>query len=243
MPYYNYNSESNDQWIEFLEIAKKLKVSIVVIEKEINNIKTLHEDDFEIILEDEDLSPFLNKKYKNALEHNEEVAQIKLTFNYNDICYRFFINSEWYIDYRLVLEVIENLDEADDNSPIENVNSISNQGFYPERLSETEIEDYSRKIIDHPEFIINSKSKNHREEFIKRVLKEILGVSYNESTHFYWPFVRRVEALFEIEIKPKIDSDLKFKVLDLKKQGFRKVEIRSKLDISDGMVDRFFHME
>lgn len=241
--YYNYNNESNDEWIDFLEIAKKLKVNIIVIEKEINVIKTLYEEDFEIILEEEDLSPFLKKKYENALEHNDYIAQLKLTFNYNDICYRFLIKSEWYLDYILALEVIENLTELDNSLPIDNVNSISPHRFYPERLSEMEIEDYSRKIIDNSEFIVNSKSKNHREDFTKRVLKEILGDSFNESSHFYWPVVRRVEALFEIEIKPKIESDIKAKVLDLKKQGFKKVAIRSKLDISEGMVDRFFNME
>lgn len=243
MNYYNYTNESNDQWIDFLEIAKKLNVNIIVIEKEINIIKTLYEEEFEIILEEEDLSPFLKKKYENALEHNNEIAQLKLVFNYNDVCYRFLINSEWHLDYHLALEVIENLNESDNISPIDNIDSISTQKFYPERLSETEIEDYSRKIIDHSEFINNSKSKNHREDFTKRVLKEILGVSYNDSSYFYWPVIRRVEALFEIEIKPKIEFDIKSKVLELKKLGFKKVEIRSKLNISEGMIDRFFHME
>lgn len=242
MPYYNYNKKSNDEWIDFLEIAKKLKVNIIVIETVINNIKTLYENDFEIILEEEDLIPFLKKKYENALEHNDEIAQIKLTFNYNDICYRFLINSEWYVDYHLALDVIENLDEVDSNSPNDYDNSIPSQEIYPKRLSEIEIEEYSRKIINDPD-IINSRSKNHREDFTKRVLKEILGDSFNESSNFYWPVVRRVEALFEIEIKPKIELDIKSKVLELKKQGFKKVEIRSKLDISEGMVDRFFHME
>jgi hypothetical protein len=55
--------------------------------------------------------------------------------------------------------------------------------------------------------------------------------------------VRNVEALFEIEIKPKIELEIKNKVLELKKQGYKKVEIRSKLDISRGLVDRFYDME
>lgn len=242
MPYYIYNKESNDEWIDFLEIAKKLKVNIVVIEMVINFIKTLHEDDFEIILEEEDLSQFLKKKYENALEHNDEIAQIKLTFNYNDICYRFLINSEWYIDYSLALDVIENPDKVD-SSPNDYENSIPSQEIYQSRLSEKEIEEYSRIIIFREDFIINAKSRNSRENFSKKVLKEILGDDYNESFYFYYPVVRSVEALFEIEIKPKIELDIKTKVLELKKQGCKKVEIRSKLDISRGLVDRFFDME
>jgi hypothetical protein len=242
IPYYNYNKESNDEWIDFLEIAKKLNVNIVVIEKVINNIKTLHEDEFEIILNEEDLNPYLKKKYENALEHDDEIALIKLTFNYNDFCYRFIINSEWYVDYQLALDVIENSDEVNISTTNDYDNSIPSQKIYPKRLSEIEIEEYSRKIINYPD-IINLRSKNHREDFTKRVLKEILGDSFNESPYFYWPVLRRVEALFEIEIKPQIELDIKSKVLELKKQGFKKVEIRSKLDISEGMVDRFFHME
>lgn len=242
MPYYNYNKESNDEWIDFLEIAKKLKVNIIVIEMVINFIKTLHEDDFEIILEEEGLSQFLKKKYENALEHNDEIAQIKLTFNYNHICYRFLINSEWYIDYSLALDVIENPDEVD-SSPNDYENSIPSQEIYQSRLSEKEIEEYSRIIIFREDFIINAKSRNSRENFSKKVLKEILGDDFNESFYFYYPVVRSVEALFEIEIKPKIELDIKTKVLELKKQGCKKVEIRSKLDISRGLVDRFFDME
>lgn len=242
MPYYNYNMESNDEWIDFLEIVKKLKVNIIVIEIVINNIKTLYEDDFEIIFEEKDLNPFLKKKYENAIEHDDEIAQIKLTFNYNDICYRFLMNSEWYIDYYFALDVVKNPDEVDSGSQNNYDNSINSKEVYPKRLSEIEIEEYSIKIVENPDFI-NSKSKNLREDFTKRVLKEMLGDLYNDSSYFYWPVVRRVEALFEIQVKPKIESKIKSKVLELKKQGFKKVEIRSKLDISDGMVDRFFHME
>ena len=240
---YNYNKESNDEWIDFLGIAKKLNVNIIVIEKVINNIKTLYEDDFEIILEEEDLSPLLKKRYENALKHTDEIAQIKLTFSYNDICYRFLINSEWYIDYHLALAIIEDSDEVDSSSPSDNENSIPSQEIYQNRLSEKEIEDYSRNIILREDFIINAKSRNSRENFSKKVLKEILGDDYNESFYFYYPVVRSVEALFEIEIKPKIELDIKTKVLELKKQGCKKVEIRSKLDISRGLVDRFFDME
>jgi hypothetical protein len=243
MSYYNYSKESNDEWIDFLEIAKKLKVNIVVIEKVINNIKTLHENDFEIILNEEDLNPYLKKKYENALEHEDEIALIKLTFNYNDICYRFIINSEWYIDYSLALTLFENSDEVDINSSSDNVNSIFPKELYQKRLSEKEIEDYSRNIILREDFIINAKSKNSRENFSKKALKEILGDDYNESFYFYYPVVRNIEALFEIEIKPIIELEIKTKVLELKKQGYKKVEIRSKLDISRGLVDRFYDME
>lgn len=242
MTYYNYDNESNHEWIDFLEIAKKLKVNIIVVEKVINNIKTLYEDDFEIILE-RDLSPFLKKKYENALEHNDEIAQIKLTFNYNDICYRFLINSEWYIDYTLALSEIEDSDEEDVSSPKDYDNSFNSQTVYPKRFSEKEIEDYSRNILSREDFIINAKSRNSRENFSKKVLKEISGDDYNESFYFYYPVVRNVEALFEIEIKPKIELEIKNKVLELKKQGYKKVEIRSKLDISRGLVDRFYDME
>jgi hypothetical protein len=242
MTYYNYDNESNHEWIDFLEIAKKLKVNIIVVEKVINNIKTLYEDDFEIILE-RDLSPFLKKKYENALEHNDEIAQIKLTFNYNDICYRFLINSEWYIDYTLALSEIEDSDEEDVSSPKDYDNSFNSQTVYQKRFSEKEIEDYSRNILSREDFIINAKSRNSRENFSKKVLKEISGDDYNESFYFYYPVVRNVEALFEIEIKPKIELEIKNKVLELKKQGYKKVEIRSKLDISRGLVDRFYDME
>jgi hypothetical protein len=240
LPYYNYDKESNDEWIDFLEIAKKLKVNIIVIAKAINTIKTLYRDEFEIILENENLSSFLKKKYENAIEHDNEIAQIKLTFNYDDICYRFIINSEWYSDYQLALAEIENTDDIESSSNDDHNNS---QEIYQKRLSEIKIEEYSRKIISHEDFIINANSRNNRENYSKKVLKEILGDEYIDSYYIYFPVFRSVEALFETEIKPKIELEIKNKVLELKKQGFKKVEIHSKLDISRSMVDRFFNME
>ena len=38
---YSYEKESNNDWSKFLQLAKRLNVKIVVLEKEINLLKTL----------------------------------------------------------------------------------------------------------------------------------------------------------------------------------------------------------
>lgn len=234
---YSYEKESNNEWIKFLQIAKKINVNIMVLEKKINFLKTLYEDDFEILLSQDDLEQSTKKQYENALKYDGEIALIKLSFHYNEVCYEFTITSEWYIDYFFALTEVEESDDVDNQ-----ISNISSQENTPKRHSEQEIEDYSRKITEHDDFI-KAKSKIHREEITKKVLKEILGDKYNELPYFYWSVVRRTEGIFEIEIKPKIEFEIKQRVLELKSQGFKKVEIRSKLDISEGMVDRFYHIE
>jgi hypothetical protein len=53
----------------------------------------------------------------------------------------------------------------------------------------------------------------------------------------------RVDEIYESEIKPIQELEIKRKVLELKAQGVKKVEIRSRLNISLGMVDRFYYAD
>ena len=236
---YNYEKVSNNDWIKFLLIAKNLNVKIIVIEKEINLLNTLYEDDFEILLNEEDLEYDIKKQYENALAHDQEIALIKLSFHYNAICYMFSLTSEWFIDYHFALEEVEELDDDIENSSY-NLNSNSEQ--IVKRLTEQETEDYSRKVLEHEDFI-KAKSRFQKEEIIKKILKDILGEDFNDSPYYYWSVIRKTEEIYEMEIKPKIEMEIKQKVLELKAKGLKKVEIRSKLDISQGMVDRFYHMD
>jgi hypothetical protein len=243
---YSYEKESNNEWSKFLQIAKKLNVNIIVLEKEINLLKTLYDFVFEQIIEDVELDSRMKERYQNALAHDGEIALIKLTFHYNDICYKFSVTSDWYIDFHFASKEVE--EPSDDETEEDNSENRTSSVVNPQnetiqrRLSEQEVEEFARKAIENKEFI-KSKSRIQKQEIIKKMLKESLGEEYSESSYHYWNVIRRAEEIFEMEIRPKLESEIKQKVLELKAQGLKKVEIRSKLDISQGMVDRFYHME
>jgi hypothetical protein len=243
---YSYEKESNNDWNKFLQIAKKLNVNIVVLEKEINLLKTLYDFVFEQIIEDVELDSRMKERYQNALAHDGEIAMIKLTFHYNDICYKFSVISDWYIDFHFASKEVEEPSDnetEEDNSENRTFSAVNPQNeTISKRLSEQEIEEFARKAIENNEFI-KSKSRIQKQEIIKKMLKDSLGDEYSESSYHYWNVIRRAEKIFEMEVRPKLESEIKQKVLELKAQGLKKVEIRSKLDISQGMVDRFYHMD
>lgn len=231
---YQFERLSNLDWEEFLKIAKRLNVSLVVIEKELNFLKTFHEDLYNEICSDEDLDSRLKEKYQNAFEHENELALVTLTFHYEQICYRFEIRADWYYDYLLTSRRIDDLDDVNPNSSLQLNERI--------HLTEDEIEDFSRKIIAHEDFSLG-KNRAQKRDVIKKILKKILPPDYDETTLSYGRIIWRVDEIYESEIKPIHELEIKRKVLDLKAQGVKKVEIRSRLDISSGMVDRFYYAD
>jgi hypothetical protein len=231
---YQFERLSNLDWEEFLKIAKRLNVSLVVIEKELNFLKTFHEDLYNEICSDEDLDSRLKEKYQNAFEHENELALVILNFHYEQICYRFEIRADWYYDYLLTSRRIDDLDDVNPNSSLQLNERI--------HLTEDEIEDFSRKIIGHEDFALG-KNRAQKRDVIKKILKKILPPDYDETTMSYGRIIWRVDEIYESEIKPIHELEIKRKVLDLKAQGVKKVEIRSRLDISSGMVDRFYYAD
>jgi hypothetical protein len=231
---YEFERHSNSDWEEFLKIAKRLNVKLVVIQKDFNFLKTFHEEFFKDICSDEELDSRFKQKYQNALEHENELVLVTLTFHYEQICYRFEIKADWYGDYLLASTKLDDLDDINPNSSLQ-LNERN-------QLTEEDIEGFSRKIIGHEDFTLG-KNRAQKRDVIKKILKKILPPDYDESTMSFGRIIWRVDEIYESEIKPIQELEIKRKVLELKAQGVKKVEIRSRLNISLGMVDRFYYAD
>jgi hypothetical protein len=249
---YRYDKESNDEWINFLQITKKLNVKIITLQNEWNLLKTIHEDKL-LNIQNSDTLELLKDDITLALSHDDEIALVILSFFHNDICYEFKIPADWYHAYHRISILIDDPDDddfddddlddddLDDDSQTEGTTQFAHT-LRTNRLNNTDIEAISRRVIENDSFKM-TKSRIQNRAIINRIIAEIWEEQNTDNQFDFFNIRRKTEELYEVEIKPRLELEIKNKVQELKKQGLKKVEIRAKLDISQGMVDRFYHMD
>lgn len=214
---------SGQDFNDFLSIIKQLKIKIVIIEKDINEIKEFIDD--ENILEKigSDLLYIINEK-------NNQIASLKISFIYKGVCYFFKSRSEWYSDYRYVFLRIEEYEEEKDaiDFGLSNSDSID------------KIEYYARQIVNKDDFI---KSKNNliRREIVLKYLEELIDI--NQLKNILSDIIRRCYQIYNDEIKPKVDKEMLLNVLELKAKGLKKVEIQGRLGISEKILNNFYYKD
>lgn len=230
-----WEKTSDTDWETYIAVAKKSETKIIILDVIINDIDTEDEDivDYRQTLIDEELQ----KEYEDALKvikkKKGQVAFFTMSFFNNHVCYGYSHLSEWVEDYSIVCGAFSEENEEDDEY---DDNEFSN--LRPERLSEEKIEKLARKFISNEKYLA-AKNPVQRNEIIETLLKqETIGNPLNS-----WAVRRKAESIFETEIRPELDEEIRKKVLQLKSTGLKKIEIASKLNISSGMVNKFYYTE
>ena len=106
------------------------------------------------------------------------------------------------------------------------------------RIEDEKIEEIAWEIANTKEF---NEEKNNplRNRISDKLIKE--KYNYNDSEQIFWRIKNQAELLYIKEIKPLQDEEIKKQILKLKSDGLKKVEIVSKLNLSNGMVDKYYH--
>jgi hypothetical protein len=214
----------------FLATVKKTDAKIIVVDISYNDID---EDlsDFKESLEDEELIKEFEDAISIVRKTKGQIVDFTLSFFHNNVCYSYYDSAEWFDEYEIINDFICANDEEDEVPP--------KRELQPERLGDDKIEELARKIISIEKYI-NAKNPLQRSEIADSFIKqENLG----KDLYNIYTIKRKAESLFETEIRPKQEEEIKKKVLELKSQNFKKVEIASKLNISSGMVNKFYYTE
>lgn len=226
----SWSGSSNSEVEKYLATIKKTETQILIIDIRVNEID---ENDGEINQYQESLvDENLKKEFEDALKIVKKTKghlfEFTMCFFHNNVCYSYHDSSEWIDDYEIVLSSTGNTND-DDELPNSN----------PQRLNEDKIEELARELISNEKYI-TAKTPTQRSEIADGLLKpEDLGEhSFNK-----YSITRRAERLYETEIRPKLDEEIKKKILELKSKNIKKVEIASKLNISLGMVNKFYYAE
>lgn len=223
-------SQENN-WEKYLETAKRMGVNSIILDFNVNDFDAGSDEVIEYTSSlDKDVLKEFDKILKTVVNKNGHITDFNIVFISSGVAYKYTEEADWIEEYNLLEEFIylNNEDEEEDDD--------ENSRLVYERLSDQEIEDYSRKIIANKDYQTLLTPPQ------KRALNESLIREMNLSDS-KWSISSRINEIYEQEIRPKIESETKKKVLSLKKQGMKKVQIASKLNIGKSIVDKFFDSE
>jgi hypothetical protein len=220
----NWMPSDNSDWEKYLTVLKNAESRILTL--------TVRKNEFDDA--DEEISDYLEtldddekKDYNSAIatikKNKGQIAYFKLTFFNNNISYQYQQQSDWIGEYQTVYETYAFDDDDDDNEIDEN------------RLSDAEVEKAARKIISDKKYL-EAKDRFER----SRIANTLMRKDDIKNLHDTHGISGKAEEIFEAEIKPQQEAALRKQILDLKVKGLKKNEIRSKLKISSGVLDKYY---
>lgn len=226
----SWTKSQDTDWQKYLEASKRIGAKVIIVDVTINETDT---DNEEFIAYKESLEGADLREYEVALKVVEKnkghTVYFDLCFISDNVCYKYTHEANWIDDYILVLDAIGFMNDDDDDDG-------ENRSFQIERLSDEQIEEHARKIIANKKYQ-SAATPAQRSEVAETLIRQ------ENLPHSIWAVKRRINSLYEEEIKPKQEAEMRKKVLELKKQGLKKVQIGSKLNISSRMVDKYYHAD
>lgn len=220
-----------NDWEKFLQFIKITSTPILIVDIITNNLDINDENikDYREGLEDDELNDF-EKSIKVVKKNQGFIAYYELSFISDNVCYSYTHLTDWVDDFLIIQSVIEN----DENE----IDSKTPRLPKPIKLVDEQVESIARKVTSDEKYL-NANTPLVRSEIAKMIIEQE-GI-----TDFFnkYNVRRRVELIYETEIRPTLEKKIRENVLDLKLKGFKKVQIASKLGISSGMVDKFYNSD
>jgi hypothetical protein len=218
--------DQRKNWQHYLRIIKSLDIPLITVSTVVNDLDDaeFYQEKIDELAEDE-RNPYSAALAKLA-QHRGEVMQLQVHFFHQSVCYQFCLDASWYFDYQFLDKLYDFEDNDDEDDDFEPPAAV---------ITGEQIESIARSVIEKPAYL---KARNNVERI--RVLwnaKEMLDVPHRqrESVH------QKAEEIFQAEIFPKQEQALRAKILEMKKDGYKKGQIKAKLDITDNMLNRHYY--
>lgn len=209
-----WDNEVEQDYKQFLRVAKDQGIKTIYI-----STITFEESDIEECLgdlsEEEDINEETvqtRKKLERFRNKIGELCQLYIFFLKDGIPHFFVKSADWYEEFNELAKTIESLEEK-----------------YEEEIeepSEEEIEQYAKKLAYDPGF--QKATKNVTRDF---VVRKMFGDELYKKNIRTSEVINGALAIYELEIKPKIESEQKKKILELKGKGLTNIEIAGKLGL------------
>jgi len=239
-----WTKTTENAWKEYLLTLIKTSSKLIIIDIIPNDIDKHKREirTYKEAIENEELQVFENalSVLNNTIG---EIANLKLNYFHDNVCYGYTQIAEWNDQYLTVQVAFQNKNEEIVNKTqyiLSKLKEFNDDTVSPtlEKLSEERIEELARKITSLENYI-TEKNPVQRTEIANSVLKHELFSEYSN----IWMVRNRADNIYETEIRPMLEEKIRKKVLELKLKGLKKVEISSKLNISPGMVNRFYYTD
>jgi ATP-dependent exoDNAse (exonuclease V) beta subunit len=219
-----WDREEDEDWQRYLTALQKSPTPILII----SDLGELQEEDLEPSVYAA-LKPEDQKACNEALEELKEVkghlTGFTLTFFSAGVAYQYHHYAPWIEHYHTLLSHQEQGEEQE---------SRKEESMAP--LGGEQIDQMARKVLSSPQFL-SAPNRLQRRATVATLLQD-QGIE--ERTTILSIF-NRVEALYQQEVQPALEKELKIKIRELQQQGLKKVEIRTRLGISERALDKHWY--
>jgi hypothetical protein len=220
-----WDREDDKDWQRYLAALQKSPTPILII----TDLGELQEEDLESSVYAA-LKPEDQKACSEALQELKEVkghlTGFILTFFAAGVAYQYLHDAPWIDHYHTLLSHQEPAGE-------EQQSGIEEKGA---PLGSEQIDQVARKVLSSPQYI-SAPNRLQKRATVATLLQD-QGIV--ERTTIL-SIVNRVEALYQQEVQPSLEKELKAKIRQFKQQGLKKVEIRTRLGISERALDKHWY--
>jgi hypothetical protein len=220
-----WDKKTDEDWKKFLEVQKNADSKILILNILKNEIQDLEDEIKELQgqLEGPELQEF--EDALKVLRKNEaNVVSFELGFYYNNKCYRYIESSPWSNEYNTVMDYLNDSDDIVENK-------LEGIAINPRA------EEYIKKITENKQYLSASNLLQRADIASHILLQE--GI---EGTTEVFRITKRAEAIFTLEVKPKLDEERKNLVLRLKGEGWNKKQTMAKSGLGETIVDKYWHI-
>jgi hypothetical protein len=225
-----YDSFQNDL-DKFLDSAKSVDSKIIVLYTEINDFDLNEVSKIIQDLEEEERDELKNS-FEVVKDKKGETPFFELVFFHNNICFKFSELLEWMDDFLSIKQILE------EHEDVENDVVFSSNRERRKELSEGDIDSIARELVFSDEYL-NAQSYKERHAIMLKMFQKKSFISFYDRTIVE----RKCIEIYRNEVVSKREEEERLKVIELKKQGLKKVEIASKLGISAGKVNKYFYTD
>jgi hypothetical protein len=213
-------------WQQYFKLIRALDAKVITLSVDKNEMDDAGE--IKTFLEnlDEDIRESYTESLKIVEKTRGHVAAFTVSFIHGFMNYQFTREADWYTDYQFVNGVYEEeaMDEDDDELEEDHAKTI---------ITEEQIEQLARIVISRPVYLQAKNEFQRKSAFYEMEDMKDIGT--------YWIRTKvrqRAESIFMEEVYPKMEEELRNKVLALKQQKCTKGQIKAKLNISDNTLNR-----
>jgi len=229
LPSIIYSDRNDESLLDFKKIIlKKSPPFILIIGKDVLLEKNFYESHSDWVEEnDENYESHLSLLEVNA----NNLVSLEIGFVHEGVFFYIYESAEWIDDFEEISDIMLKYDPTD-------VDDESDSKL--PKIPKEEANQLAREIASSEEY---GKATNmiHRSDISERKAQIYFDdKEYNYDWKSGQTIATKAENIFNEEIKPKRDEDLKSQIRDLKSQGQKKVQITSKLGITIGTLNKFW---
>ncbi len=217
---------------EFLNLGKKNEAKIFILHKSIFSVDSVLE---EIGIDEEESNSKTTTQIKKLKKYEGQVEFFSIVWMDSNVVFEYAGTADWLDDIEEIKTKINEANEEDGNVPLRFVKE--------KELPQSKVKELSKLVAEHPDFFINQAQYNQGK--LKSILSEILiHKEINENTIGYFDqsnILSGAKAYFDKNLLQDKEKEMTEKIEKMKEQGLSKIAIRSKLGISEGMLNRYYY--